>query len=313
MRDTAFSVVMPLFDKRDFVLAALDTAFSQTLPPAEVIVIDDGSRDGGGDLVAALSHPLIRLRRQDNAGPGPARNRGVAAARADWIAFLDADDLWAADHLERLADTIAQVPTAGLVCAGFRRVEAAHAAPPRAAGPTEARAIDFFAPGSADRVWTSAVAARRSALDACGGFAAFPAGEDVDLWIRLAMTQPMAAHPAVTAHYRRDTGGVMAREYAAARAAAPPPSPVFATIAALLAEPRHAARHAALRAYGDDLRVRFARQRLHAAQPHAARTLLAPVSTRGALWWRWWPASWLPAPLIRTAIRMRQVFRRKID
>lgn len=308
MRDPGFSVVIPLFDKRAFVRAALDTVLRQTLPPAEVIVIDDGSRDGGGALVAALNQPLIRLARQANAGPGAARNRGVSQARSEWIAFIDADDLWADDHLENLSASIARFPQAGLVCAGYRRV-GADAAPPPRAGPAATRLVDFFAPGAADLIWTSAVAARREALIASGGFAAFPAGEDTDLWIRLALTGRFAVHDAVTAYYRRGAGGVMDREHAAALAVPPPPSPVFATIANALADPRHAARHAALRQYGDGLRRRFARQRVYAGQGQAARALLAPVSTRDCAWLGLWLACWIPGSLIRRGRRLWRTLR----
>ncbi|AWB25632.1 glycosyltransferase family 2 protein [Methylobacterium currus] len=98
----AVSVVVPLFQKADVIGQTVEAVLRQTFPNFELIVVDDGSTDGGGDIVAAFTDPRIRLIRQANAGSSAARNRGVAAARSGWIAFLDADDIWAGRHLENL-------------------------------------------------------------------------------------------------------------------------------------------------------------------------------------------------------------------
>lgn len=97
------AVVIPLFDKAPLIHATLQSVLAQTLPPAEVIIVDDGSSDGSIDVIADLIGGPVRLVRQDNAGPGPARNRGTAEAHSEWIALIDGDDLWAPDHLATLA------------------------------------------------------------------------------------------------------------------------------------------------------------------------------------------------------------------
>lgn len=297
MDDSGFSVVIPLFNKRPFIAQTLASLAAQTLPPCEVLVIDNGSSDGGDRLVEELALPGLRLLREPVKGPGPARNCGIAAASSPWIAFLDADDLWAPDHLERLAEAIAQCPEAALIGTGFRAVTDPVVPPP--GGPAKAREIDYFAGRSADLIWTSAVAARRQAVLDCGGFPAFRVGEDTDLWIRLAMTRRFAVSPACTVHYLRDNNGIMDREQAALARSAPEPSPVFATIAALLADPRYAARHAALGAYGDGLRRRFAGQLVYNGHPAQARHLLRGASWWGAEGWLWFLASLIPVPLLR--------------
>lgn len=94
------SVVVPLFDKAGTVERSLASILAQTVTDVEVIVVDDGSRDDGPDRVARFRDPRVRLIRQANAGPGAARNRGIAEASGSRLAFLDADDAWAPRTLE---------------------------------------------------------------------------------------------------------------------------------------------------------------------------------------------------------------------
>jgi hypothetical protein len=94
------SVVVPLYNKGPYVLRAISSILVQTIADLEVIVVDDGSTDEGPALVRRLSDPRIRIVRQVNGGPGLARNRGVAEARAPYVAFLDADDEWLPVYLE---------------------------------------------------------------------------------------------------------------------------------------------------------------------------------------------------------------------
>ena len=97
------SVVVPLYNGRDFIREALDSVLTQTLPPDEIIVVDDGSTDDGPDIVAdmARSHSMIFLRKA-NGGQSSARNVGIAHANGDLIALLDQDDVWYPHHLATL-------------------------------------------------------------------------------------------------------------------------------------------------------------------------------------------------------------------
>ena len=94
------SAIVPLYNTRAYIVEAIDSILAQTRPADEVIVVDDGSTDGGPELLAAYG-ARVRVIRQANAGPATALNRGIAQATGDIIAFLDADDLWARDKLER--------------------------------------------------------------------------------------------------------------------------------------------------------------------------------------------------------------------
>lgn len=101
------SVIVPCYNAAAYVGAALDSLLAQQPAPLDIILIDDGSTDASPEIAAAYGQQL-RYYRQDNQGIGAARNQGVRLARGDWLAFLDADDLWTPDSLrlrgQRLAD-----------------------------------------------------------------------------------------------------------------------------------------------------------------------------------------------------------------
>lgn len=97
MSDTRISVIIPVYNGERYLAEAIRSVLEQTLPPDEIIVVDDGSTDGSARVVAQMagqSRLPIRYVHQVNQGPSAARNRGVRSTDADLIAFLDADDIW---------------------------------------------------------------------------------------------------------------------------------------------------------------------------------------------------------------------------
>jgi glycosyltransferase involved in cell wall biosynthesis len=92
------SVVIPVYNGERYLTEALESVFAQTHPVDEVIVVDDGSTDGSAEVAGRFPVTLIR---QENRGPGAARNAGVAACSGEYLAFLDADDTWLPEKLER--------------------------------------------------------------------------------------------------------------------------------------------------------------------------------------------------------------------
>lgn len=113
------SVIIPLFNKAPFVERALASVAAQTFTDFEVIVVDDGSTDDGPEILESLSDPRVRIIRQDNAGPGAARNRGLSEARGELVAFLDADDEWLPDYLAESVRLLDENREAATVTSGY--------------------------------------------------------------------------------------------------------------------------------------------------------------------------------------------------
>lgn len=107
------SVVIPTYNRAGQILGAVESVMGQTLPPFEIIVIDDGSMDDTESVVSPVMD-RIRYIKTVNRGVSAARNRGIQEARGEWIAFLDSDDTWAPDKLRRQAEVVSR--TGAKVC-----------------------------------------------------------------------------------------------------------------------------------------------------------------------------------------------------
>jgi glycosyltransferase involved in cell wall biosynthesis len=92
------STIVPAYNAAGFIAEAIESVLSQLQPPMEIIVVDDGSTDDTARI--AKGFPAVTVLSQENAGQGAARNRGVEAARGEFLSFIDADDLWTSDKLE---------------------------------------------------------------------------------------------------------------------------------------------------------------------------------------------------------------------
>ena len=104
-----FSVVIPCYNADRWIRQTLNSIFQQTYPATEIVIVDDGSEDGSIAIIEemAAETPIpVRLLRGNRLGPAGARNIAIQAAIGDWIAFLDADDWWMPEHLQRINDAI---------------------------------------------------------------------------------------------------------------------------------------------------------------------------------------------------------------
>lgn len=198
MNTPLVSVVIPAYNAAGFIRDAVESALAQPYPHKEIVVVDDGSTD---DTVALLADygERIRVVQQANAGAGTTRNRGVRESCGEYIAFLDADDLWLGDKLGQQVGFLQDHSDIALVFHDWHVVdfgspgdaalrEQALAPAPRATEPAEVcqRGWIYNELLFSSEVWTTAVMLRRNLFEAVGGFdESLPQGQDLDLWLRI--------------------------------------------------------------------------------------------------------------------------------
>jgi glycosyltransferase involved in cell wall biosynthesis len=172
------SVVIPAYNAAVFLSRCLKSVFAQTLKPEEVIVVDDGSTDNTAALAAELGARVVS---RTNGGLSAARNAGIQSASSDWIALLDADDLWAPEKLERQAASIH--PDTVLVYTGIRIFDDNGVREERPAmDAASARDVLRYR----NPICPSTVLVRRDAVMRDGGFREdIRSCEDWEMWFRL--------------------------------------------------------------------------------------------------------------------------------
>jgi glycosyltransferase involved in cell wall biosynthesis len=189
------SVVIPTHNRAEYIQQALDSVFAQSYSDYEVIVVDDGSTDGSAALLKPLvERGAIRYEQQTQSGVSAARNRGIALALGEYVAFLDSDDLWLPDKLAKQVTLLEGLPELGFVHCLFEKFD-------------EARGVELgLRDTSAYRgqiypqllmEWNTLMATpcmlmRKDVLDEVGGYdEAMRWGEDLDLWRRIAQRYPV--------------------------------------------------------------------------------------------------------------------------
>jgi hypothetical protein len=200
-------VVIPLFEKRSHILRAVESVLRQSFGNFELIVVDDGSTDGGADLVRQLSDSRITVLSQENRGAGYARNRGIECSNHDRVAFLDADDEWDISFLETVATLHGTYPDAGayatayLLSSGGKTWRPAFLDCIGAAGGGLLHNYFHSALGPPP-ICASAVMIPKSTFAVVGRFAeGVRRGEDLDLWERIALRYQIAWSPTEGAIY----------------------------------------------------------------------------------------------------------------
>jgi len=202
------AVVIPCYNYGRFLADAIESVFAQTVQPAEIIVVDDGSTDGTRE-VARTFVPRVRYIYQDHAGLSAARNTGVCAARIPWIAFLDADDRWLPTKIEAQATALAGNPNAAWVFSDAQIVDYNGTCLkkwtfPYADGTREDLLRGLFL-GHGIAGSASSVVVHQSCFKHVGLFdPRMKALEDHDLWLRLASRYQLAhaqgVHVQITRH-----------------------------------------------------------------------------------------------------------------
>lgn len=178
------SVVMPVYNGAKTIVETLDSIFGQTRQPDEVIVIDDGSQDNTFDVVTSYSSKIIVIKKK-NGGTANARNLGIERASGDFIAVMDADDLWRAD---KLASQIEFCADADLIYTGVQNFGECDRVASRTFPDGVCVTGDHLGPLMLDNfIAHSSVLVRREAVLSVGGYdPIIRTAEDWDLWLRMA-------------------------------------------------------------------------------------------------------------------------------
>jgi glycosyltransferase involved in cell wall biosynthesis len=213
------SVVIPLYNKQESIVATLQSVLAQTYTDYEIVVVDDGSTDNSARVVEEFireamefngqlpmtNRPSIRLIRKENGGVSSARNRGIIEAKGEYIAFLDGDDLWNEKYLETLHLLICDYPGAsiyGIGCAKVRDGEVKYAI-----------SLTDIKRGYVEDVWnnysgcwtgSSSCSSKTKLLEAGLFDTRLAYGEDIDMWWRLLLLADGVIDNRIFAYYRQD-------------------------------------------------------------------------------------------------------------
>lgn len=209
------SIVIPLYNKEALIGRTLRSVANGDMRDCEVVVVDDGSTDGSAAAARRAADELgmrnLRIVAQENGGVAKARNRGIAEAAGEYVAFIDADDEWKDNHIQTLKQLVRDYPQCAVYATGYDDVMAdgtvVTGAVKNLKFEGESGVIDNYfeiASESKPPLWTSAIMVRRDALQAIGGFPeGVKSGEDLLTWACLASRYGIAYNVNSTALYNR--------------------------------------------------------------------------------------------------------------
>lgn len=199
-----FSVVIPVYNKSAYVGATLNTVLDQTFTDFEIIVVNDGSTDDSLQKIESINDGRLTIVTIENSGVSHARNVGVEKASANYIVFLDADDLWQSNHLQVLRKLIKDFPDCGMYCTGYYKKKSEKSNIRAVFGSIENRfrgvvknyfenSLPFTVAGM------GAVALPKTMFESFNGFTTqVTHGEDIELWTKIALEYDVTLHNIAT-------------------------------------------------------------------------------------------------------------------
>ena len=215
-----FSVVVPVYNKEPHIARAINSILNQTFQDFELIIVCDPSTDNSNAEVAKFTDPRIRVFHRDEPGPGgyAARNLGIKEAKAEWVAFLDADDEWHASHLDNASTMINKFPSCNMFSSGWR-ISRGYGIKSNsftisycASNHIYLTLVEFLREMANKRppIWTGVAVIRRELLLRAKGFPiSCRRGGDVALWLGcMIITKYMIVVPKPTATYDNVVSGV---------------------------------------------------------------------------------------------------------
>ncbi|WGD35138.1 glycosyltransferase family 2 protein [Olleya sp. YS] len=202
-----FSVVIPLYNKEKYILNTLTSVLNQTFQDFEIIIIDDGSTDDSVEIIETIVDHRITLIKQPNQGASIARNNAIKASKSQYIATLDADDIWENNHLQALKACIESIENAVLYCTNYKIKRLGGLITPAAFNfdyQDHCLIIqDFFKANTINFIPTSSSVAfkKEDFLKLNGYNTNLRTGQDIDLWIKFGLLGKVAFNPKITMTY----------------------------------------------------------------------------------------------------------------
>lgn len=214
------SVIIPLYNKAPYVKRAINSVLAQTIQAFEIIVVNDGSTDGGEKKIENIDS-RIHIINQENKGVSAARNRGINEAKSELVAFLDADDEWLPDFLETVLRLRDKWPEAGLYGTGWYKYysneikrKCHNSSIPKGdsliQSPFKSVVKDGDFPISASTVMIPKTVIQEVGLFKVG----IPYGEDLEYWSRIALYYQFACNSEAHAIYYKNVPGAATHEHA---------------------------------------------------------------------------------------------------
>ena len=194
--------MIPAYNCAESIRHAVNSVLQQSVAVSEIVIVDDGSKDDTLQVIKelAIQQPIVKVITQANGGPGKARNTGIENASGQWIAFLDSDDRWLPDRIEKQANLIAKHPSLAWCSGAFKRVKRSNGGMIEVgrsnvstiidSGGTDVyNALEVITDGT--QIWTGSMLIRTDVLKELDGFDTEICGsEDIDLWVRICLQNP---------------------------------------------------------------------------------------------------------------------------
>lgn len=214
-----FSIIIPLYNKELNIGVTLQSVISQTYNDFEILIVNDGSTDESVAIVKTFMDTRIRIIQKENGGVSSARNSGIKEAKFNYIAFLDADDVWEPNYLEEMRNLVLSYPKAAILGCNFDYYENGKYKQRDNGLPSDFRNIvtNYFEIGKRFSLfWTSAVIVQKEKVEEVGCFdERISMGEDLDLWFRMVLNfQSAVFYNIVLAHYNlNDPSSAMKKKH----------------------------------------------------------------------------------------------------
>ena len=186
-----FSVIIPVYNKEKQLSNTIESVIKQRFEDFELIVVNDGATDTSEAIIKSFTDPRIHYIKQENQGVSVARNTGIKAANADYIALLDADDIWKENYLEKINALIDEYPKQHVFAAVCTIESRGKMYKPTYSianlSPNKSFVVSYFTSSYINTILTSSsTVLHKDVFEKIGYYnPSLPSGEDTDLWIRL--------------------------------------------------------------------------------------------------------------------------------